>query len=159
MCVSLYNSGVRETPAQKQSIWHAEAPKICAHYDVYRLDCDEFERLYARSGGCCEICKTPEADTPRGKLVIEHYHWRDVWFVRGLVCDKCNRLMACHDRALPWGPATRPRAASAFEFHRNAWGATPELLEQAARGIAERKPSTNRIGGYRPELHDLEPPP
>jgi hypothetical protein len=67
--------------------------------------------------------------------------------------------MACHDRAVVWGPATRPKAHLATEFHRNGWGATPELLDQAARDIAERRPSTNRIGGYRPELHDLVLPP
>jgi hypothetical protein len=142
---------------QKHAAWHVDAPKICAHLDVYRLSCGEFDRLWDRAEGRCEICQTPEADTPRGKLIIEHYHWRDLWFVRGLACDRCNRLMACHDRALVWGPATRPRASQAAEFHRNAWGATPELLQQAARDIAERRPSATRIGGYRPELHDLTP--
>lgn len=157
-CVALYNSGVSETPVKRQPNRHVEAPKICAHYNSYGLDCDEFDRLYARALGCCEICKTPEADTPRRKLVIEHYHWRDVWFVRGLVCDKCNRVMACHDRSIAWGPTTRPRAQQAAAFHHNAWGATPEQIEQANRDIAERRPWTPRIGGYRPEFDDLIPP-
>lgn len=156
--VALYNSEVSESPAQRQVAWHAEPPKICTHYDVYDLDCDEFERLYARAEGCCEVCRTPEADTPRGKLVIEHYHHGDLWFVRGLVCDKCNRVMACHDRSLTWGPKTRPRAALAAEFHRRAWGATPEQLAQAERDIAARQPWTPRLGGYKPELDDLDPP-
>jgi len=130
--------------------------KLCQHWEIYRLTCEEFEQLRARSGGRCEICGIAEEDTPRGYLIIEHYHHQDVWFVRGLVCDRCNHLMACHDRSAVWGPVTRPRAHLAAEFHRNGWGATSELLARAAEDIPKRVPSCSRIGGYRPEIHDLE---
>lgn len=147
-----------ETPAVRPFNRHVDPSKICHHFQRFDLDCDEYDQLRQRAAGRCEICKTPEEDTTRGRLIIEHYHHGDVWFVRGLVCDKCNRVMACHDRSMAWGPATRPFAEQGAAFHRNAWGATPEDLKQAARDIAQRRPWTRRLGGYRPEYDDLKPP-
>lgn len=156
--VALYNSGVNETPVVRPFNRHVDPSKICHHFQRFDLDCDEYDQLRKRAAGRCEICKTPEEDTTRGRLIIEHYHHGDLWFVRGLVCDKCNRVMASHDRSIAWGPATRPHAERAAEFHRNAWGATPEEIEQASQDIAERTPWTRRLGGYRPDLDGLTPP-
>jgi hypothetical protein len=135
---------------------HVAPDKICNHFNTYGLLCDEYDRLRARAAGCCEICQTPEADTTRGSLVIDHFQQGDTWFVRGLVCDRCNGVMARHDRRLAWGPATRPWVDQSAEYHRRSWGATPELLAEAAAHIARNKPWTRRLTGYDPAYDDRQ---
>lgn len=66
--------------------------RTCQH-GVYRLSCAEFDELWQYSEGRCQICRAHEAETTRGRLVIDHareYGWSGV---RGLLCDKCNTLM------------------------------------------------------------------
>jgi hypothetical protein len=136
--------------------WHVGPGKLCTHWS-YGVSCDEYDQLRARSGNCCEVCRTPEPETVRGALVIDHYESGDVFFVRGLLCDRCNSVMARHDRRQVWGEKTRPWAGRAAEYHRNAWGATAEQLAAAADQIANRIPWTRRIGGYNPATDDLSP--
>ena len=68
----------------------------CQH-TVYSLTCDEFDLLYKIAKGCCQICGTPEAETTRGVLCIDHLTDYGSHMVRGLLCDKCNRLMRVVD--------------------------------------------------------------
>lgn len=67
---------------------------ICATHRNHRLDCAAFDQLRARAEGRCEQCGTPEADTSRGLLFIDHDARREVAghgnFVRGLLCNGCN---------------------------------------------------------------------
>lgn len=135
---------------------HVAPDKICNHFNTYGLLCDEYDLLKARAAGRCEICELPEEETPRGHLVIDHFQGGGAWFVRGLLCDRCNGVMARHDRALFWGPATAPFAKKAAEYHRSAWGRpSAEEFEIAAQWIAERKPWSKRIGGAMPHESPL----
>lgn len=136
---------------------HVAADKICNHFNSYGLLCDEYDQLKERAAGACEICDTPEAETTRGALVIDHFESRDLFFVRGLVCDRCNGVMARHDRKLTWGPATRPFAERARAYHLRSWGATEAEVAAADAVIATWKPWVKRLGGYDPCVDETGP--
>lgn len=92
----------------------------CHHRAEHLLTCDEYDALRARSQGCCEICRTPEPETTRGLLIIDHYEDTTTWYVRGLVCDPCNQVMSCYDGRKPWG-ANRVWEAKAAEYASRAF--------------------------------------
>ena len=83
------------------------------HHKMYRLSCGDFDALYARAAGSCQICHIGEAETKRGKLVIDHAPRYGYVAVRGLLCDKCNSLMARAD-AGNYEPL-------AYTYWANAW--------------------------------------
>lgn len=83
------------------------------HHKMYRLSCADLDALFAYARGRCQICETPEADTRRGKLVIDHARHYGYTAVRGLLCDKCNSLMSRAD-AGNYEPL-------AFAYWANAW--------------------------------------
>lgn len=120
--------------------------KFCTHV-AYSLSCAQYDAMRDRAQDACEICRTPDADTVRGELIIDHYQWMDLFFVRGLLCDRCNQVMARHDRKVTWGPKTQPWREKAAAYHRSAWGATPDQLALADRQIAARTPWTRRLSG------------
>ncbi|MGJ3559001.1 endonuclease domain-containing protein [Streptomyces sp. INA 01156] len=104
------------------SYGHARRPDLrCAHV-LYRLTCDEYEAMRDRAQDRCELCGIPDHETPRGQLVIDHFEAQRVaFFVRGLLCDRCNSVMQRHDGSAPWGPASRPFAEKARAYHLNAF--------------------------------------
>ncbi|MGH3584845.1 MAG: endonuclease domain-containing protein, partial [Pseudonocardia sp.] len=120
---------------------HATPGNTCVHYLNYDLTCDQYDDMRVRAKGRCEICQTSEGETTRGMLVVDHFHGGGAWFVRGLLCDRCNSVMSRHDRAVVWGPASLPFRDAAAEYHRNAYGKpSPEEFQKAADYIASRKP-------------------
>ncbi|MGH8965825.1 MAG: endonuclease domain-containing protein [Actinomycetes bacterium] len=87
--------------------------QTCQHV-AYRMTCEEFENLWARSGGCCEICGQAEPEVPGGRLVIDH-DARIGWnAVRGILCPKCNNLMGFVD-------AGTKQSEKADQYEANAW--------------------------------------
>jgi hypothetical protein len=57
---------------------------------IYGLSLEEYDAMLARQGGVCAICKKPPS---KGKLlVVDHCHVTGM--VRGLLCGKCNSLLA-----------------------------------------------------------------
>jgi hypothetical protein len=92
----------------------------CHHRREHQLTCDEYDALRARAQGCCEICGTPETDTKRGLLIIDHYEDKTTWYIRGLVCDPCNQVMSCYDEHKPWG-ANRVWEQKAAEYASRAF--------------------------------------
>jgi hypothetical protein len=68
----------------------------CQHR-FYYLSCDEYDALWQRAGGCCELCRRPEAEV-QGKLGLDHDHRYGDYAVRGLLCQKCNAHMGMVDR-------------------------------------------------------------
>ncbi|MEU6674860.1 endonuclease domain-containing protein [Streptomyces sp. NPDC046925] len=110
---------------------HHPEGKLCHHYAEYRLSCDEFDSLHARAAGCCEICRTPQNETGGKRLVIDHYQDRNESFVRGLLCDKCNAVMACFDGRKRWG-ANRSWEAAARRYAANSWQARNSGLQTTA---------------------------
>ncbi|MGW4127975.1 endonuclease domain-containing protein [Amycolatopsis japonica] len=91
------------------------------HHVAYRLTCEDFDKLWKRARGCCQICRTPAEETTRGKLEIDHAGQYGIYAVRGLLCSQCNQLMAYVDR----GEKSDPRASN---YLRNAWFV--QVLEQ-----------------------------
>lgn len=60
----------------------------CDTHRKYKLSCDQYERLLARSGQRCEICRGSAIGTSFRKLFIDHSG--PAWAVRGLLCNTCN---------------------------------------------------------------------
>lgn len=128
-------------PIRRTDYGHARRPDLnCTHLLSYRLTCDEYEAMRDRARGRCEICDRLDRETPRGELVIDHFAGKGAWFVRGLLCDRCNSVMQRHDGTAPWGPASRPFAAKARAYHLNAF-ARPgaEQFRRADQVIARRQ--------------------
>lgn len=83
---------------------HNQHGNACVHWQKHRMTCEEFDDLYARSQGLCEVCGIPEAETARKKLYVDHYEDDEVIYVRGLVCARCNSVMSAVDGNNSWGP-------------------------------------------------------
>lgn len=127
-------------PSRRTETRHATPGNTCNHFQKYGMSCDDFDRLLARAAGRCELCETPEEETPRGALVIDHFEGDGLFFVRGLICDRCNSVMARHDRSAAWGPASVPWANRARRYHLAAFAQpTSEEFEQADRHISSRR--------------------
>lgn len=63
----------------------------CAHR-AYGLTCEDYDRLFDRAQGVCEICGIRGEDTPWGRLHVDHeggLGWQHAQ-VRGLLCSPCN---------------------------------------------------------------------
>jgi len=84
------------------------------HHGMYRLTCEDYDAMWEHAGGRCEICRVPAADTPDGKLFIDHAQEYGFFAVRGMLCSKCNSLMRYVDR----GEKSDRRA---FAYRSNAW--------------------------------------
>jgi hypothetical protein len=99
---------------------HHERGLTCTHFTNHRLTCDDYDVLRQRADGCCEICRTPEEETGREILVIDHFEAGLDSFVRGLLCDRCNAVMSCFDGNKVWGD-NRRWEAKAREYERNSF--------------------------------------
>lgn len=110
---------------------HHPLGKTCHHYAYHGLTCDEFDALHARAGGRCEICATPEAETRRGKLIIDELHGH-ARAIRGLLCDRCNAAMSCFDGQRPWG-ANHSLLPQILIYVANPWEKPPSDLTQDGR--------------------------
>jgi len=83
-------------------------------HTLYRMTCADFDALWTIARGCCQICRTAEPDTIRGKLVIDHAQEYGLFAVRGLLCDKCNALMDRVDQGIEYDPR-------ALTYRMNSW--------------------------------------
>lgn len=72
----------------------------CGHRS-YRLSCDSLNELLERSGGRCEICRTPGIETSHRLLYVDHDMMRGYWAVRGLLCGACNTKLEHENRFSP----------------------------------------------------------
>jgi hypothetical protein len=107
----------------------------CRHRAVYRLTCDEYRQLRARAGDRCEICRTPEAETPGGRLLLDHDDSIAIWAVRGLLCVRCNTAIG------RWlDQQSDPRV---YEFLSDPWYRTL-LLRAGLTGLLAAEPA---VGG------------
>ena len=102
----------------------------CQH-ERYRLTCADYNDLWEHASGCCELCGTAAADTPDGKLFIDHAQDYGFFAVRGLLCSKCNSLMRYVDR----GEKQDRRAAT---YLANAWFVRV-LHARHAENVKERR--------------------
>lgn len=126
---------------------------LCTHF-AYDLSCAAYDEMRDRAADACEICRTPDGETKRGRLVIDHFQGGGLFIVRGLLCDKCNSVMSRHDRNAPWGPAPLPWKDEARAYHLNAFGKpSPDELRRADEHIQSRntyKPSGLAITQTKP---------
>lgn len=110
----------------------------CSHLMNYGLGCDEAESLWVRAGACCEICRLPEAQTPHGRLFIDHNPYMGYNAVRGLLCVDCNRRLDDY-RLWPW---SAEYAYAAAHYLANVWhaqpGAQPVVRVKPKIGIIRR---------------------
>ena len=60
------------------------------HADFLKTVRQDYDVLLEQQGGVCAICGNPPSN--RRKLDIDHDHKRMV--VRGLLCHRCNRVLA-----------------------------------------------------------------
>ena len=74
----------------------------CDTHRQYKLNCEQYERLLARCGQLCEICRGSAAETKTGKLCIDHSGPK--WAVRGLLCNTCNTSLRDGRGWFPGGP-------------------------------------------------------
>ncbi|MEU2487114.1 endonuclease domain-containing protein [Streptomyces sp. NPDC012617] len=119
--------------------FHSQSAGTPCTHAAYRLSCDEYDAMRQRAWGRCEICDKADDETPRGLLVIDHFQGMEVWFVRGLLCDRCNAVMQRHDGMAPWGPATRPFLTRARAYHLCAFGEPDmDVLDRADEVIRDR---------------------
>jgi Recombination endonuclease VII len=63
----------------------------------YGLTIEEVDNMRASQGYCCAICSTPENETPKQVLFIDHEHVTGN--VRALLCRDCNTALGLvHER-------------------------------------------------------------
>lgn len=66
--------------------------------EVYGISYEDYKEMRERQGGRCAICGTPEDESVRQVLCIDHDHTTGT--VRGLLCHNCNLVLGfCHDSA------------------------------------------------------------
>lgn len=87
--------------------------RSCQH-NAYRLNCEDFEALWAYAEGRCQICRTLQEATPRGILEIDHDGHYGYFAVRGLLCGPCNLKLGQMDRAQSHDRRTRVYLAQAW---------------------------------------------
>ncbi|MFE7717525.1 endonuclease VII domain-containing protein [Nocardia rhizosphaerihabitans] len=63
---------------------------------MYGITEDEYQAIYAAQNGCCYICDQPRAENARKRLSVDHDH--KTGYVRGLLCQRCNRDILGHLR-------------------------------------------------------------
>jgi hypothetical protein len=58
----------------------------------YKIDAEEYDRMFAEQGGVCAICKRPPGVSTAkhwgDRLCVDHCH--ETGAVRGLLCNECN---------------------------------------------------------------------
>lgn len=92
----------------------------CDIHKVYSLSCDDYETLWARSGGVCEACGY-QPESPQRGLVIDHDHKYGATAVRGLICRWCNTALGKLENP-DINPAFGPGPGSWFRsYFRRAW--------------------------------------
>lgn len=108
----------------------------CGSHTYYRLTCDEFDQLFARAGGRCEICRIPVGETATGKIFIDHDHKLGNWAVRGLLCPICNQRL--RDWMAPLGFRERPEAQKYLKNPFRGADQAPQFLRRRPHRRAQR---------------------
>lgn len=70
-----------------------------AHYKrKYGITIEEYQEMLKQQNGVCAICQQPEKVTWKGQeipLAVDHCHITGK--VRGLLCNRCNRVLSLFD--------------------------------------------------------------
>ena len=57
----------------------------------YGVSLADYDRMLADQGGCCAICRAPEAEQFNSVFHVDHCH--STGKVRGLLCRGCNHML------------------------------------------------------------------
>jgi hypothetical protein len=107
----------------------------CTVHRKYLLTCQDYDSLWERSGGACEVCGTS------GNLVIDHDHRYGRAAVRGLLCNRCNQNLGVLDRLTPFPAVSHRNPSRSFdEYYARAWFVGKARDEPAERKV-HRKPA------------------
>ena len=71
-----------------------ETVRATKMYNRHGIRPNQYEKMLAEQGGKCAICKQPETNTIRGKvlrLAIDHDHYTNK--NRALLCSRCNQVL------------------------------------------------------------------
>lgn len=94
----------------------ADFHRTClTHAAGWRIDCDEFDAIYARANYACELCGSDK------RLGIDHEHRLGIDGIRGVLCPKCN---GGHMRRVDSGE--RPVAGPTLTYLLRSWHATKD---------------------------------
>lgn len=98
MCISCYGKwysthgpNAARVKKRAQRRYHRKNPRAKYDYHLrssYGITIEQYEEMFSQQEGRCGICETTER-----KLVVDHDHLTKL--VRGLICNKCNRALAC----------------------------------------------------------------
>ncbi|KAB7850161.1 endonuclease domain-containing protein [Streptomyces mobaraensis] len=137
---------------------HAPEGKKCHHLHEYGLDCWEYEELRTRANECCEICGVGEGAVYKQLLHIDHCH--ETGRPRGLLCPKCNAVMACYDGRKRWGANRRWEEKAAlyvalFRMWRAYGRATARMGTTQVDDMIDHIRATIRKHGNQQDLTDL----
>lgn len=99
------------TAVQTYGKGHAAPGKKCHHLHQHGISCLEYEQCRDRASGHCEICGISEDLVYRQMLQLDHCH--TTGRIRGMLCGKCNVMMACYDGVKKWGANRRWEAEAA----------------------------------------------
>lgn len=58
----------------------------------YKLTKNQYDSLLESQGHCCLTCGTHESKAMKGMLFVDHNH--KTKRIRGLLCNKCNLILA-----------------------------------------------------------------
>lgn len=150
-------------PLRATETRHNPKGRTCHHYQLHGLTCDDYDRLRERAVGCCEICGIPEAETGGKRLIVDHFEDQETQlsFIRGLLCDRCNAVMACMDGMKPWGRG-RKYESQAREYEARSWEQpSPEqwvLVEEIRQRRQARLSGRRRQAASAPQSSSSRPP-
>lgn len=85
-----YWSHCKECVKAKRKIYVVENREKIKNYDLkknFGIDLDEYNAMYARQRGCCDICGKHSTEQNRA-LAVDHDH--KTGELRSLLCDHCN---------------------------------------------------------------------
>jgi hypothetical protein len=120
---------------------HSKSGNICHHFTYHQLTCDDYDRLHARAGGSCEICRTPAQATGGRRLVVDHFESTRPYLriIRGMLCDACNSVMSCLDGTKKWGPRRSELEPKAREYQARVLRDLPLSQMELIARIQERR--------------------
>ena len=75
------------TSAKRYCTEHRDRRRNTRLKERYGITLDDYDRLFSRQKGVCAICD----NAVEGGLCVDHCH--KTGRVRGLLCDRCNRLL------------------------------------------------------------------
>jgi hypothetical protein len=111
---------------------HGRPAPLCKTHAFYDLTCDEYDRLWRRAHGRCELCAV--VPSTLGFLHIDHRLGN--WAVRGLLCLACNTTRIAYQQ---------PDDHAVGDYLANPFHADRELKTRRGQHISGRLASINNL--------------